>query len=303
MSSWHSYPKIYALGHREVKDIFSSEVIIQEKIDGSQISFGIFDGELKIKSKSKELVLDAPDKMFIKAVNIINDIKDRLHDGWTYRGEYLVKPKHNALAYDRIPNNHIILFDINSGHESYMLDFDVKDHAEKLGFECVPTLMRGSILDPTNLPNLIESTSCLGGQKMEGIVVKNYSMFGTDKKVLMAKFVSENFKEIHKQNWKISNPGKNDVIQLLIASLKTEARWHKAVIHLKEKGNLDQSLKDIGNLMKEVDADIKAECLDYISEKLVAWALPNILRGVKGGLPEWYKRLLLNEAYGEKGEE
>jgi len=96
MSSWHSYPKIYALGHREVKDIFSSEVIIQEKIDGSQISFGIFDGELKIKSKSKELVLDAPDKMFIKAVNIINDIKDRLHDGWTYRGEYLVKPKQNS---------------------------------------------------------------------------------------------------------------------------------------------------------------------------------------------------------------
>lgn len=40
MTSWHSYPKVWALGHRETKDIFVSDVIIEEKVDGSQFNFG-----------------------------------------------------------------------------------------------------------------------------------------------------------------------------------------------------------------------------------------------------------------------
>jgi len=36
-----SYPKVLALGHRYIKDILDGEHIVEEKLDGSQISFGL----------------------------------------------------------------------------------------------------------------------------------------------------------------------------------------------------------------------------------------------------------------------
>lgn len=35
-TSWHSYPKLYAMGHRAIADILLDDVIVQEKVDGSQ---------------------------------------------------------------------------------------------------------------------------------------------------------------------------------------------------------------------------------------------------------------------------
>lgn len=35
MSSIHSYPNIYNLGHRAVTDLLGLEVIVEEKVDGS----------------------------------------------------------------------------------------------------------------------------------------------------------------------------------------------------------------------------------------------------------------------------
>ncbi len=296
-SSWHSYPKIYALGHREVKDIFKSEVIIQEKIDGSQISFGLFPDGLKIKSKSVELVVDAPEKMFALAVERIKAVEHLLMPGWTYRGEYLRVPCHNALGYERVPSNNIILFDINPAHEEYLSPDAVSFEARRLGFEAVFTFFTSNEIDPMSLPNLLVNDSCLGGVKMEGIVIKNYSMFGSDKKALMAKYVSESFKEVHKTSWKISNPGHQDVIQLIIESLRTEARWLKAVQHLREQGKLDHSPKDIGALILEVQRDVLEECEDFIKSELYKWGRGKISSGVKAGLPEWYKKYLIQETY------
>ena len=83
----------------------------------------------------------------------------------------------------------------------------------------------------------------------------------------------------------------------LIDTLRTPARWHKAIQHLREAGSLDDSPRDIGNLMKEVQADIEKECMDLISQKLAEWALPQIRRGVIRGLPEFYKELLLKRQF------
>ncbi len=40
-ASWHSYPKIYGLGHKAITELLSDNVMVEEKIDGSQFSFGI----------------------------------------------------------------------------------------------------------------------------------------------------------------------------------------------------------------------------------------------------------------------
>jgi hypothetical protein len=79
--------------------------------------------------------------------------------------------------------------------------------------------------------------------------------------------------------------------------LKTPARWQKSVMHLSERGEIENSQKDIGKLIKEVKNDIEKECGDEIRDTLYSWAIDNILRGVIVGFPEWYKEKLLNSQF------
>lgn len=306
--SWHSYPSIFALGHRVLKELLLDPVTTEEKIDGSQFSFGLFEVpiacdqghyghseyDLRFRSKGAQLNAEAPEKMFIQGVEAVKAIKDKLHVGWTYRGEYLKVPKHNALAYDRTPTNHIMIFDINDGQESYLPYAEKKAEAERLGFECVPLIHEGMIETPEQFREMLNRVSVLGGQKIEGVVIKNYRRFGPDKKALLGKFVSEHFKEIHAAEWKGSNPHTKDILDRIVDSLRTPARWHKAVQHLRERGLITDSPKDIGLVIKEVQEDIRKECMEYIAEKLVEFAMPSVMRGVIKGCPEWYKEELVS---------
>ena len=121
----YSYPSVFAIGHSAITGIFDDPVLVEEKIDGSQLSFqlAVCDSEtleLLCRSKGKQLVLDAPEKMFTRAVETVKEIAPILREGWIYRCEYLEKPKHNVLAYDRVPNKHLIGFDICTGLETYL---------------------------------------------------------------------------------------------------------------------------------------------------------------------------------------
>lgn len=298
--SWHTYPSIFALGHRALNELLLDPVLVEEKVDGSQFSFGLFDHEdgecvLHCRSKGAQLNVIAPEKMFIKAVEVVKELPLRI--GWTYRAEYLAKPKHNALAYDRVPRNHLIVFDINTGHEEYMPWDGKAKECERLGLEVMPRIYEGMIESVEQFRTMIDRLSCLGGQKVEGVVVKNYNRFGPDKKVLMGKFVSEAFKEVHAAEWKIANPTRSDIVERLIETLRTPARWNKAIQHLRDAGQIEDSPRDIGLLIKETQADIEKECMELIAEKLAEWALPQIRRGVVRGLPEFYKDELLKRQF------
>ena len=144
--SWHSYPSIYALGHRAVADLLTGPVNVEEKVDGSQFSWCVDDaGEIRCRSKCATLNVDAPEKMFTAAVATVKSLAGLLTPGWTYRAEFLGKPKHNALAYDRMPKAHLIVFDINDGHESYLSYAAKHEEAERLGLECVPLIFSGRL--------------------------------------------------------------------------------------------------------------------------------------------------------------
>ena len=305
----HSYPSIFALGHRAIADLLNGEVLVQEKIDGSQFGFSVSTtGELAFRSKGAIIEEHAPPKMFERAVKYVQAVKDKLVVGHTYRGEVLDTPKHNVLAYDRTPRGNCILFDIEySGDEiepSGFLSYrQVCVEADDIGFEVVPLLYQGKVADATQLRALLETTSILGGQKIEGVVIKpvGYDLWGVDKKVLMGKFVSEAFKEVHEGEWKRMNPNTGDVIDKLVKMLKTPARWDKAVIHLREVGRLADEPKDIGPLLEEINKDILKEEKEMIMESLFKYAWPKISRQLTSGFPEWYKQKLLDKQF-ENGE-
>lgn len=300
MNSWHSYPSIYALGHRAIADLLRGDVLVEEKVDGSQFSFGVTqDGEIKVRSKGAQLYVDAPEKMFTAAVASVKERAHLLTPGWTYRAEYLAKPKHNSLAYDRIPNGHLIVFDVNPEHETYLSYEEKSAEAERIGLETVPLIYRGRVDGVASFRQFLERESILGGQKIEGVVVKpvGYALFGLDKKCLLGKFVSESFKEVHAGEWKKSNPGPQDIIERISGDLHTQARWNKAVLHLRERGVIEGSPRDIGKIIAEVPTDIQSECEAEIKDRLFAWAWPQIRRKVTAGLPEWYKDELLKQQF------
>lgn len=293
-----SYPKIYNMGHSAIKDLFLDEVIIEEKVDGSQFSFGLKAGELFCRSQNKEQYPESTDKMFKLAVEKVQAIRDKLMEEWVYRGEYLSKPKHNTLCYSRVPKNNIIIFDIDKGIEDYSKAKEVE--AAYLGFETVPLLFKGKVDGYDEFVKFLENDSILGGSKIEGVVVKNYHRFGRDGKCLMGKFVSTMFKEKHQKDWKVRNPSKLDIIELLASSLKTDARWEKGIQHLRELGELTNTPKDIGALIKTVQKDILEEEEEFIKEKIFEWAKKILLKKCTTGLPEWYKDKLLKEQFNDR---
>lgn len=299
----HHYPSIYNLGHKLVENLFLNEVLIEEKVDGSQFSFGVYNGELKLKSKGAILYPPVTNNLFKAAVEYVESVKDKLVDGYTYRGEVLHRPKHNSLTYGRVPKHNIVIFDIDAGDQKYLTYEEKWAEANALDLETVPIFYEGLVENVEQLKEFFEKESFLGGVKVEGFVIKNYEQFGPDKKVLMGKWVSEAFKEVHSSEWKKANPGHNDIILNLIAIYKTPARWDKAIQHLREQGVLQNAPQDIGALMKEVSVDVYKEEAEKIKEELFKMAWPRISRGITGGLPEYYKtKLAESQQFAVKGE-
>ena len=290
----YSSPK--AFGHRLVQDILDGEVIIQEKVDGSQISFGVYDGEICVRSRNQQIDLEDAG-MFSNAVNYIKSIKNEFVDGWTYRGEYLSKPKHNTLCYERTPYGFIVLFDIDKQNTDYMLSKMVERWAEKLGVDYAPVLWVGNGKDVTLdlLKELLDKDSILGGVKIEGIVIKNYDKYLNDK-VMMAKYVSSDFQEKHGKDWKQRNPSD---IEYVVGHFNKDAIFQKAVQHLEEAGELEHEPKDIGKLMKELNQDIEREHAEEIKEMLYIKSKGKIFKGITRGFPEWYKEQLAKQFLGE----
>lgn len=289
----NSYPKIYQLGHREIAGILDDVVVVEEKVDGSQFSFGVFGGEVRCRSHRKQLDLSAPESMFAKAVATVLRLAPELHDGWTYRGEVLSKPKHNTLEYGRVPEGNVILFDVMTDRpEWYLSREEKKAEADRLGLEIVPLIYVGRIEGPSQLLEMLDRESCLGNQRIEGVVVKNNCKFSEDGKPMFGKYVSEAFKEVHRIDYKQRHPNRVDVVDRIIEAHCTNARWEKAVQHLAEAGQLREEPADIGGLVREVSRDVADECAESIKQELWEHFRKQILSGVTRGLPEWYKRRL-----------
>jgi len=294
-----AFPKIFTLGHRATENIFNGPVEITEKIDGSQFSFGNINGELKIRSKGAEIFPDNCDGMFKLGVEYVLSIQDKLRSNLVYHGEYLQKPKHNTLTYERVPKNYFMLFGVREiGIDKFMYKWeDLAESAEILGCEPIP-LIEQVELTYSNYYDYclaaLKRQSILGKTTIEGIVVKNYAhdmlIGGQYIPITCGKFVSEEFKEKHKVSWSSSNPGN---MQKLAVAISTEPRWEKAIQTLRDRGELVDDVKDIGPLLKCLNQDIIEEELDEIKTMLWDIFQKEVKRHVARGFPEWYKKKLL----------
>jgi len=293
-----AFPKIFAIGTDYIRDLFNEAVEVTEKVDGSQFVFGKVNGTLYIRSKGAELFTANPEKMFAEAISYVDSIQDRMPEGIIYYTEYLKKPRHNTLTYSRVPKNHLILFGVKDvTHKFYT---NIQEHADRLEIESIPVIKVGMISNHQEVFDLIDRESVLGGAKVEGVVVKNYYrqflLGGQPMPLMVGKYVSEQFKEVHRDRWGKEETGSSR-IDVFMKSFRTEARWEKAVQHLAEKGELVNEPKDIGVLFKEIHTDIQEEEKENIKNFLWQEYKDQIKRTACAGFPEWYKKRLVERNF------
>lgn len=287
----NSFPKIVQYGSRdglealEGKDV--SEVWVQEKLDGSQFSFcRREDGEIVMSSARARVSPGDGNAMFAPAVETVMSIADRLVPGWVYRAEAFMRPKHNVRAYERMPRGGLILFDVEPRAGMFKADATPLV-ADELGLECAPFLSVPD-LTPFSLDTLIDTVPSVLGGRMEGVVLKAYQSRNKWGYVPMVKYVDKQFKEVR---W--DKPPKQDFLLTLAERYGTEARYQKAVLHLREQGKIQGDMPDIGPLMKEVAADLEAEEGDAIRQEILAHYYPLAIRSIRAALPEWYRGELI----------
>lgn len=293
-----AYPKIFTIGTDYIRDIFKDEVEITEKIDGSQFGFGKINGEVFIRSKGAMLYFENHQKMFSQAISYIDTIQNRLPNDMIFYAEYLQKPKHNTLKYKRIPKNHLMLFGAMGADQK--MHMNTAEYAEQFDIEHIPIIYFGKISDMESLTEMLKKESVLGGTTVEGIVGKNFNrpflLGGQPIPIMAGKFVSESFKEVHRERWGAEEKAKSR-IEIFMESFRTEARWGKAVQRLEECGELENEPRDIGKLFKEVHADIEAEEVAAVKEWLWREFKGQLMRKATAGMPEWYKERLSNRSF------
>ena len=149
------------------------------------------------------------------------------------------------------------------------------------------------------LDALLDTDSALGAVKVEGLVIKARDRTDKYGHVLMAKHVSPQFREVAERK-KPKGAGMPPCIMDEIGSeLRTEARWDKAIQHLRDDGCLSCTPRDIGALFRECSRDIEEEESEYIKQRLYQWARKGILKRATNGLAQHYKKRLADQAFTE----
>lgn len=281
---------------------------IEEKIDGSQLSFFV-DANNVIHFYNKSSHVSLSNSTFEKSTTMLRQKKlvDNFNKSYVYHGESVCKQKHNVVVYDRTPKYYFILYDIYDFVADRYLSLDEKiAESKRVGLEYVQIFYHNA--DPAVSPyekckeimNSITNhtiQSCLGGIP-EGMVLKHHAFVSDNKTVATKlKYVSKEFKERHKTKQPKIIYNIDELVRQLGLSCNTSARFQKAYQHLKESSMIDENpTPDLIPLFEsELDKDFDKEYADEIILELCLILHPIVLRWSRIGMQQWfYKKIGLD---------
>ena len=293
--------KIFPLGQRGTEGIFDDPCSWTEKVDGSAFNWGVTSKYgLQMLTRRSEVQLGGSDKLFTPAVIHASTLADKgkLVDGWSYHAETLAVVGHNTLVYNRVPLNNLALYGVTKEDGTQISEYkDLKAIADDLEIDVVPELFGGKIAPSealAKLTELLNTESFLGGPKIEGIVGKNYvkrTVYGgMELPLVQFKFVSEDFKEQHREVWPQNNKAP---IQIIGEMTRTQARWNKARQHAAEEGADLDTVQAIGPVIKHLIADLKGEDADTIKNMLFSSFIKELERINVRGYPQYHKMRMI----------
>ena len=286
-----NYGKIWGIDELWIEKFPTINWNVQEKLDGSQFSFGLVNDVLVCQSKNTQLDLKHPNKMFSKAVAWCVENKERLDPCYIYRAEALNSTRHNHIKYDAVPDCGFVIFDIENKLDGRipLLSGDVYYECLRLSIPCVDTQSL-QLADVENsllkLWSKLPTISMLGG-KPEGFVFKSNTHKDDFGYPLRLKLVSSEFKERANKPKQLKQ--NNSVVDKIVEVLATEARWRKAVQHVAEQDGDMHGNQSIPALLKELSTDTMVEEQDYIQNILWREYWPKINKALANQFVAWYK--------------
>ena len=269
------YPSVEALS--KVAYFFDEQqpwVRIEEKIDGSNVSIRIVDGELVLQSRTQIIDQSAPG-MFTKFVDWAVANVDKFEQGFIYYGEMVGNGK---LRYPDAPP--FLLFDVYDSliGEWYPIVRFLSARFLSEGAKDIPIIKpvyEGKWQGVEHVQSFM-GASAYADVEAEGVVVKAFNMpvWYVNKTtgerhdhvegIFAAKLVRESYKET--QAPKIRLDTQADPLYAIAQALVTDARIQKAVQRLQEEGRYDQFKPH--TLIPIVMQDIHKEDQDYVKELL-----------------------------------
>jgi hypothetical protein len=313
MNAFVPYPSIETVesikNRKWDKEENNYKFYIEEKIDGSQLSFLLNEGKLVFYNKSNKIKEGT--NIFDKALTMLrfafND-KNLLNNDLIYHGEAVCNLKHNCVLYNRTPKYYFILYDIyNVPERKYMSPEFKQEEAKRLNLECVPIIyynddVNCNVIEKCEqlITDIIENKleSCLGGIP-EGIVLKHHAFNkgGGEITATKKKMVTDKFKErlSHKQEKMVYSA--DDFIKRVGLSFAVHARYHKAVQHLLEKDLLIKDKitgNDIHKVTEELNSDFDKEYKEEMMMLLWTEMSPHIKKYAREGLGQWFRETIVD---------
>ena len=241
------YDSIPRYGKQGTRDILGTEVVIMEKLDGANASFGIIDGKLKMFSRNQELNEHNTLRGFYDWVK--QNIKPgSVFVNTIYFGEWLVP---HTVQYKKEARSKFYLFDIYDVKTDTYLDWNITVQAAKhLGLRTPEVFFRGELHSMTDVDKYIGQSELTEIPNTgEGIVVKDY--IGQQ----FVKIVSDKFKET--KSIKQPSLNKSD-IDSVVDSVLTTQRVEKLIHKKIDLGLLPTELDitDTGNVLKTLSSDV-----------------------------------------------
>ena len=272
-------------------------LVVQEKLDGSNASFTVENGELQCFSRRKKLNEKETLNGFYGWVheNIHEYLFDFLED-YIIFGEWLVKHK---IQYKEEYYKEFYVFDIYDKEEETFLSLkNMYGIAAYLELKTVKTLLIAepshhlNILTPQDIQDLVgKSDMTVKPNTGEGIVIKYLD--GKSEHEDYYKVVSNEFKEFNRQKMKTEIKNNDSVADYAM----TRARMDKMIFRAIEEDRLkeeDLELQNFSLVMKEVGQNFVDDIIEEekdnmikLIEKQIKKKMPHILRGIleeKGGI-------------------
>lgn len=194
------YQHVERLGSSEVQNLLEGKCYVFYKIDGTNASVWIEDGEIKAGSRNRELTLESDNAGFYKFVSESEMFKVffEKHPNVRLYGEWLVP--HSLKTYKEDAWREFYVFDamIDDDYLSYENYVSILDGT---GINYIPPI--AICINPTieTLYNQLEKTNQFlvkdGEGLGEGIVIKNYDYKNKYGRTTWAKIITSEFKEKH----------------------------------------------------------------------------------------------------------
>jgi len=255
------YQHVERLGSSAVVGLLDKPpIVIQEKIDGANLTVAYTENGIAIFSRQRLLSLDGkPDTGFRGAVEYVlghEGIKKFLFKNPQYilRGEWLV---HHTIVYPDSAWNKFYVFDVQDVTDgSYVPVWGYGPILNSYDIEMVPlvNVYVDAVPDNAELFKMADRNSALGDpsnpMKAEGIVIKNYDFLNKYGRTQWAKIVPQNIDEVRKA---AMGATKKDLPEIkFVAKHVTQDLINKTIAKIRNDADRGLEPRDIPRVLNTV---------------------------------------------------